>query len=121
MEAFDLVFVFLNSGHFRVGFQSAGESEYDHFWRMPLDEDYGPQIYFPTLTCATSTGEKPAGSCTAALFLKAFIDGIEAKDGQEPSVRWAHLDTAGTMEFTCPTGNYPRVETLSSEGGFRQM
>ena len=26
---------------------AAGESEYDHFWRMPLNEDYGPspQIY----------------------------------------------------------------------------
>ncbi len=23
----------------------AGETEYDRFWRMPLDEDYGPQIY----------------------------------------------------------------------------
>ena len=22
----------------------AGEAEYDRFWRMPLDEDYGPQI-----------------------------------------------------------------------------
>ena len=24
---------------------AAGEVEYDRFWRMPLDEDYGPQIY----------------------------------------------------------------------------
>ncbi|OJA07938.1 hypothetical protein AZE42_03691 [Rhizopogon vesiculosus] len=24
---------------------AAGESEYDRFWRMPLDEDYGLQIY----------------------------------------------------------------------------
>ena len=23
----------------------AGETEYDRFWRMPLDEDFGPQIY----------------------------------------------------------------------------
>ena len=23
----------------------AGEVEYDRLWRMPLDEDYGPQIY----------------------------------------------------------------------------
>ncbi len=23
----------------------AGETEFDRFWRMPLDEDYGPQIY----------------------------------------------------------------------------
>jgi leucyl aminopeptidase len=25
--------------------QVAGEAEYDRFWRMPLDEDFGPQIY----------------------------------------------------------------------------
>lgn len=23
----------------------AGENEHDRFWRMPLDEEYGPQIY----------------------------------------------------------------------------
>ncbi|KAG2140992.1 hypothetical protein DEU56DRAFT_911485 [Suillus clintonianus] len=27
-------------------------------------------------------GGKPAGACTGALFLKAFVDGTEAKDGQ---------------------------------------
>jgi hypothetical protein len=32
------------------------------------------------------------------LFLKAFVDGIEEKDGKEPSVHWAHIDIAGTME-----------------------
>lgn len=25
--------------------RSAGEAEYDRFWRLPLDEDFGPQIY----------------------------------------------------------------------------
>jgi leucyl aminopeptidase len=24
---------------------AAGETEYDRLWRLPLDEDYGPQIY----------------------------------------------------------------------------
>jgi aminopeptidase len=23
----------------------AGEAEYDRFWRMPLEDDYGPQIH----------------------------------------------------------------------------
>lgn len=52
-------------------------------------------------------GGKTGGSCTAALFLKAFVNGIEHKDGAEPPVRWAHLDIAGTMEvracFTTPS------------------
>ncbi|KAG2119215.1 hypothetical protein BD769DRAFT_1481710 [Suillus cothurnatus] len=103
-------------------------SEYDRFWRMPLDEDYGPQIYSSNADLC-NIGGKPGGSCTAALFLKAFVDGIEAKDGQEPSVRWAHIDIAGTMEFTRPipyqekgmTGRPVRalvefVRRLSSQG-----
>jgi hypothetical protein len=45
-----------------------------------------------------STGGKPGGSCTAALFLKAFVEGIDGKDGEEPSLEWAHIDIAGTME-----------------------
>jgi hypothetical protein len=44
------------------------------------------------------TGGKPAGSCTAALFLKAFVDGLDAGEGKEPPLKWAHIDIAGTME-----------------------
>ncbi|KAI6101506.1 cytosol aminopeptidase family, catalytic domain-containing protein [Pisolithus croceorrhizus] len=80
---------------------AAGEAEYDRFWRMPLDEDYGPQIYSSNADLC-NTGGKPAGACTAALFLKSFVDGIEPKDGSEPRVQWAHVDIAGTMEFTRP-------------------
>ncbi|EGN93693.1 hypothetical protein SERLA73DRAFT_115714 [Serpula lacrymans var. lacrymans S7.3] len=85
----------------------AGESEYDRFWRMPFDEDFGPQIYSSNADLC-NTGGKPAGSCTAALFLKAFVEGIEAKDGGEAPLRWAHIDIAGSMEATRPT---PYLET----------
>ena len=51
-----------------------------------------------TLIMIDSTGGKPGGSCTAALFLKAFVEGIDSKDGKEPSLQWAHIDIAGTME-----------------------
>lgn len=44
------------------------------------------------------TGGRDAGSCTAALFLKAFVEGIEAVDGKEAPLRWAHIDIAGSME-----------------------
>lgn len=45
------------------------------------------------------TGGRLAGSCTAALFLKAFVDGIEPKGGEDqPGVQWAHLDIAGAMD-----------------------
>lgn len=80
----------------------AGETEYDRFWRMPLDEDYGPQIYSSNADLQ-NTGGKSAGSCTAALFLKPFAYGIEGEDGKEPAMKWAHLDIAGTMEAVRPT------------------
>jgi len=69
---------------------------------MPLDEEYGPQIYSSNADLQ-NTGGRPAGSCTAALFLKAFVDGIEAKNREEAPLRWAHIDIAGTMEATRPT------------------
>ena len=97
---------------------------------MPLDEDFGPQIYssnadlcnvrspvisslysltendsflFTFNFSPTQTGGRPGGSCTAALFLKAFVDGIEEKDGKPAPLRWAHIDIAGTMDVTRPS------------------
>ncbi|KAJ4474784.1 cytosol aminopeptidase family, catalytic domain-containing protein [Lentinula lateritia] len=83
---------------------TAGEQEFDRFWRMPLSEDYGPQIYSSNADLC-NTGGRPGGSCTAALFLKAFAHGIEAEDGSnaETAMKWAHLDIAGTMDATRPT------------------
>jgi aminopeptidase len=30
--------------------------------------------------------------------LKPFAEGIESKDGAEPTLKWAHIDIAGVME-----------------------
>ncbi|KAF9255019.1 hypothetical protein L218DRAFT_383627 [Marasmius fiardii PR-910] len=76
----------------------AGAHEYDRFWRMPLDEDYGPQIYSSNADLCNSGGT-PAGSCTAALFLKNFVPGLS---GDQPSIKWAHLDIAGANRVTTP-------------------
>lgn len=78
----------------------AGEIEYDRFWRMPLSEEFGPQIYSSNADLQ-NTGGRPGGSCTAALFLKAFAEG---STGDKPTMAWAHIDIAGVMEYTrgCP-------------------
>jgi aminopeptidase len=94
--------VFATSDDLWQRLHEAGEAEYDRFWRMPLDEDFGPQIHSSNADLQ-NTGGRPAGSCTAALFLKPFAQGIEAKDGSEPTLKWAHIDIAGTMEATRPT------------------
>ena len=59
---------------------------------------------FPRLPrCGGQTGGKRAGCCTAALFLKGFVEGVEpAEAGAEPPTRWAHIDIAGSMEVRRP-------------------
>ncbi|KAJ7083340.1 leucine aminopeptidase [Mycena belliarum] len=91
---------------------AAGETEYDRLWRMPLDEDYGAQIYGSNADLQ-NVGGKPAGSCTAALFLQAFVHGLEPVEGKAP-LAWAHIDIAGTMEATRPTAYLGRGMTGSS-------
>lgn len=34
------------------------------------------------------------------MFLKPFANGIEAEEGQEPAMKWAHIDIAGAMEVS---------------------
>ncbi|KAK7688417.1 hypothetical protein QCA50_008790 [Cerrena zonata] len=90
--------VFTNSDSLWEDLYVAGQHEHDRFWRMPLDEEFGPQIYSSNADLC-NVGGKPGGSCTAALFLKKFVKGVEpSEETGEPEVRWAHIDIAGTME-----------------------
>jgi leucyl aminopeptidase len=57
----------------------------DRVWPMPLFEDYKEQLK-SEIADFTNTGGRPAGSITAALFLKEFTGGRP----------WAHIDVAGT-------------------------
>lgn len=91
--------VFSTSDELWERLHAAGEAEYDRFWRMRLDDDFLPQITSSNADLQ-NTGGRPAGSITAAMFLKAFAEGAEAKDGQEHTMKWAHIDIAGSMEAT---------------------
>jgi leucyl aminopeptidase len=59
--------------------------EGDRVWPMPLFDDYRDQLK-SDIADFTNTGGRPAGSITAALFLKEFTGG-------KP---WVHMDIAGT-------------------------
>lgn len=61
--------------------QNAG----DRCWPMPLYEEYAEQLR-SEIADMLNTGGRPAGACTAAMFLKEFAGGLP----------WAHLDVAGT-------------------------
>jgi leucyl aminopeptidase len=67
--------------HIRVAADRAGEK----VWPMPLFDDYKEQLKSEIADMLNSPG-RPAGSITAAMFLKEFA-------GTGP---WAHLDIAGT-------------------------
>jgi leucyl aminopeptidase len=63
----------------------AGERAAEPGWPMPVWDDYKEQIR-SDVADVKNTGGRAAGSITAALFLKEFVDGFP----------WVHLDIAGT-------------------------
>ena len=64
---------------------AAGERALDPAWRMPMDEEYDEALKTHYADVA-NVGGRAGGSITAARFLKRFSG----------SMRWAHLDIAGT-------------------------
>lgn len=83
--------VFSNSDSLWAELDTAGKSERDPVWRMPLDEGYMGQINGTGMDLC-NTGGRLAGSCTAAIFLKRFVDGliVDGKDAEEGTklIRW---------------------------------
>ena len=57
----------------------------EHFWEMPLFEDYKKSMESDIADLKNISGGRYGGAITAALFLSSYVDGE----------RWAHLDIAG--------------------------
>jgi leucyl aminopeptidase len=70
---------------------AAAKAEGEKTWPLPMDEEYRDQLKTPFADLA-NIGGRPAGSITAALFLKEFT-------GDLP---WVHLDIAGTAWLDDP-------------------
>jgi len=64
---------------------AAGEATGERCWRLPLWDEYRPQLD-SDYADLKNTGGRPAGTITAGWFLREFV-------GDTP---WAHLDIAGT-------------------------
>ena len=62
----------------------AGEQSGERLWQMPLWDDYSALIK-SDFADVKNSGGRPAGTITAAAFLKQFAD----------DYNWAHLDIAG--------------------------
>ena len=65
--------------------KSTAHAAGDRCWPMPLYDEYAEQLK-SEIADMVNTGGRPAGACTAAMFLKEFAGGLP----------WAHLDVAGT-------------------------
>jgi leucyl aminopeptidase len=63
----------------------AGDASHDRAWRLPLWDDYQPQLDSPYADMA-NIGGPSAGAITAGCFLSRFAS----------KYAWAHLDVAGT-------------------------
>lgn len=69
--------------------KSLGEHNGEKVWEMPLEEEYDELLKSSYADLCNITGVPYAGATTAALFLRRFVD---------PSIAWAHVDMAGTMD-----------------------
>jgi leucyl aminopeptidase len=104
-----------NDDAFTNAFLAAAKSTGERYWQMPLYDDYATAMK-SDIADLKNTGGRPAGTLTAAAFLKSFVD----------ATPWVHLDVAGTAyldnesawQAKGPTGTPVRafislVETLA--------
>jgi leucyl aminopeptidase len=77
--------------------RQVGERAGDRMWELPLFDEYREQLK-SEIADFTNTGGRPAGSSTAAMFLKEFTGGLP----------WAHLDIAGTAWAEEPKPYLPK-------------
>jgi leucyl aminopeptidase len=77
--------VFGNDEDLVAELTAAGTRSGERCWQLPLWDEYREQLDSETADLQ-NVGGRPAGSITAALFLREFVG----------DARWAHLDIAGT-------------------------
>ncbi len=75
-----------NDDAFAEQFLAAAKPSGERYWRMPLYDDYSTAMK-SDVADLKNTGGRPAGTLTAAAFLKAFVP---------EKTPWIHLDIAGT-------------------------
>jgi leucyl aminopeptidase len=76
-------------------------------WELPMWDDY-KELIKSDVADIKNSGGRPAGTITAALFLKEFADEFP----------WVHLDVAGTAYTEADLGTVPRGPTGVPVGTF---
>jgi len=85
----------------------AGEYSGERVWRLPLYEEYRAQLV-SDVADIENVGGRSAGTITAAIFLKDFVD--EDQD-------WIHIDIAGTAMMEEEIARYVKNPYIPKEGG----
>jgi len=83
----------------------AGERTSEKLWELPLYSEYAMQIKSDVADIENSGG-RPAGTITAAMFLKEFVG----------DTKWAHIDIAGTSTIDSSIHLYVRHPYVPKEG-----
>ena len=77
--------LFTQNDELAAALTAAGQTSRERVWRLPLWDDYAPQLH-SDVADIKNYGGRPAGAVTAAKFLEKFTHKHAA---------WAHLDIAG--------------------------
>ena len=85
----------------------AGTRAAEPGWQLPMWDDY-KELIKSDVADVKNTGGRPAGSITAAMFLKEFVEGYP----------WVHLDIAGTAYSESDLVAIPRGPTGVPVGTF---
>ncbi len=93
--------VFSNNDTLANAFLKAADQEEEGAWRMPMGEAYDKQLK-SRIADMKNVGGRPAGSITAAQFLKRFI---------KEETPWIHLDIAGVASVKSETAFAPKGAT----------
>jgi len=86
---------------------AAGTRAGEPGWELPMWDDY-KELIKSDVADIKNSGGRPAGTISAALFLKEFTD----------SYPWVHLDIAGTAYTETDLGTVPRGPTGVPVGTF---
>ena len=93
--------VFSNDDTLSRDFLKAAEAEGEGAWRMPMGKAYDDQLK-SQIADMKNVGGRPAGSITAAQFLKRFV---------QEGTPWMHLDIAGVALVRSDTDYAPKGAT----------
>jgi leucyl aminopeptidase len=86
---------------------AAGSRAGEPGWELPMWDDY-KELIKSDVADIKNSGGRPAGTISAALFLKEFAEGYP----------WVHLDIAGTAYTEADLGTVPRGPTGVPVGTF---